>query len=114
MKYIVVVHLLESLIDWIISLKWVRLVARCVHACVYIHDHVGYAAQDLYQINPHFGGNDGLMALIKACHAQGVWVMVDVVANHMGIPANYNFSILVSDSLPFSSLLLLHTPDQVY
>ncbi|CAJ0832013.1 11489_t:CDS:2 [Entrophospora sp. SA101] len=41
-------------------------------------------AQDLYQINEHFGTSDDLKNLVKAAHDKGIWVMVDVVANHMG------------------------------
>ncbi|ELR25454.1 acidstable alpha-amylase [Acanthamoeba castellanii str. Neff] len=44
----------------------------------------GYWSQDLFGINPHFGTADDLRQLISACHARGVWVMLDVVANHMG------------------------------
>jgi len=44
----------------------------------------GYWAQDLYGINPSFGTPDDLRNLINECHSRGIWVMVDVVANHMG------------------------------
>ncbi|CAI2166187.1 2314_t:CDS:2 [Funneliformis geosporum] len=44
----------------------------------------GYWAQDLYQINPHFGTADELKKLIKAAHEKDIWVMIDVVPNHMG------------------------------
>ena len=56
------------------------------------HNYHGYAAQNLYEINPHFGGADGLSFLVEECHKRDVWVMVDVVGNHMGIPPNYDFS----------------------
>ena len=46
----------------------------------------GYWAKNLYEIEPHFGTKEELKALVKACHERGVWVMVDVVANHMGYP----------------------------
>ncbi len=36
-------------------------------------------AQDIYQINPHFGTADDLKNLVKAAHEKDVWVMVDVV-----------------------------------
>lgn len=44
----------------------------------------GYAAKNMTQINSHFGGESGLKSLIDACHKRDIWVMVDVVANHMG------------------------------
>lgn len=50
----------------------------------YGNGYHGYWASDLYSINPHFGGEAGLKALISACHSRDIWVMVDIVANHMG------------------------------
>ncbi|PHH88921.1 hypothetical protein CDD83_6883 [Cordyceps sp. RAO-2017] len=44
----------------------------------------GYWAQDLYSINPRLGSADDLKSLVNAAHEKGMYVMVDVVANHMG------------------------------
>ncbi|KAI0376020.1 glycoside hydrolase family 13 protein [Hypomontagnella monticulosa] len=44
----------------------------------------GYWAVDLQSINSHYGTADDLKALVSAAHAKGMYVMVDVVANHMG------------------------------
>jgi len=44
----------------------------------------GYTFSDMFQINPHFGTSDDLKELVKECHAKDIWVMVDVVANHVG------------------------------
>ncbi|TLD22178.1 hypothetical protein PspLS_07882 [Pyricularia sp. CBS 133598] len=44
----------------------------------------GYWAKDLYAINPKYGTADDLKGLIKAAHDKGMFIMVDVVANHMG------------------------------
>ncbi|KAI1743894.1 glycoside hydrolase superfamily [Xylaria scruposa] len=44
----------------------------------------GYWAQDLYGINPNYGTADDLKSLVNAAHDKGMYVMVDVVANHMG------------------------------
>ena len=46
----------------------------------------GYWAQNIFEINPHFGTKEDLKSLVTACHDRDVWVMVDVVANHMGYP----------------------------
>lgn len=48
----------------------------------------GYWAQNIFEINPHFGTKEDLKSLVTACHERDVWVMVDVVANHMGYPPN--------------------------
>lgn len=52
----------------------------------------GYWAKNLYEIEPHFGTKEELKALVKACHERGVWVMVDIVANHMGYPPGADWS----------------------
>eukprot|EP01137_Pigoraptor_chileana_P026263 Opistho-2@96975 len=44
----------------------------------------GYFAHNLYAINSHFGTAQDLKDLVQACHARGMYVMLDVVANHMG------------------------------
>ena len=43
----------------------------------------GYHLTNLYNLNYHFGTEDDLRALINACHSKDIWVMVDVVANHV-------------------------------
>ncbi|GAA4916118.1 malto-oligosyltrehalose trehalohydrolase [Mucilaginibacter defluvii] len=42
-----------------------------------------YAVQDTY------GGPEGLMRLVDACHAKGLAVVLDVVYNHLGPEGNY-------------------------
>ncbi|KAI1407613.1 glycoside hydrolase family 13 protein [Hypoxylon sp. FL1857] len=44
----------------------------------------GYWAADLYSINSNYGTADDLKALVSAAHDKGIYVMVDVVANHVG------------------------------
>lgn len=44
----------------------------------------GYWARDIFSINRRFGTEQEFKDLISACHARNIWVMVDVVANHMG------------------------------
>lgn len=46
----------------------------------------GYWAKNIYEIESHFGTEEELKSLVRACHERDVWVMVDVVANHMGYP----------------------------
>lgn len=48
----------------------------------------GYWARDIYAINPNFGTAEDLKELIAECHQRDIWVMVDVVANHMGPSGN--------------------------
>ena len=43
----------------------------------------GYALTNLYNLNSHFGSEEDFKKLISACHKKDIWVMVDVVANHV-------------------------------
>ncbi|KAG4218755.1 hypothetical protein PC116_g32765, partial [Phytophthora cactorum] len=42
---------------------------------------------NLYGINSNYGSADDLKALVNAAHEKGIYIMVDVVANHVG-PSN--------------------------
>ena len=44
----------------------------------------GYWAKNLSNVNAYFGSEEDLKSLVQAAHAKGIWVMVDVVGNHMG------------------------------
>ncbi len=44
----------------------------------------GYWAKNLYTINSHFGTAADLKTLVSEAHKLGMYVMIDVVANHMG------------------------------
>jgi alpha-amylase len=44
----------------------------------------GYWAQNIYGVNTNFGTAADLKALSTALHARGMYLMVDVVTNHMG------------------------------
>lgn len=44
----------------------------------------GYWAQNIYQVNTNFGSAADLLALSEALHNAGMYLMVDIVTNHMG------------------------------
>lgn len=44
----------------------------------------GYWARNIYEMNSNFGTSNDLKAFVNAAHQKGLWVMVDVVGNHMG------------------------------
>ncbi|MGF7232710.1 glycoside hydrolase family 13 protein [Arachidicoccus sp.] len=44
----------------------------------------GYAATDLYKIDPRFGTNKLYKTYVEKCHAMGLKVIKDVVHNHIG------------------------------
>jgi alpha-amylase len=68
----------------------------------------GYWAQDLYDVNDHFGSSADLSAFVEAAHAKGLWVMVDVVANHVG-----NVDDAFDQISPFNSSAHYHPKCQI-
>lgn len=49
----------------------------------------GYDGVFPYAVQNTYGGAEGLMQLVNACHQQGIAVVLDVVYNHMGPEGNY-------------------------
>jgi alpha-amylase len=50
----------------------------------------GYWGRNLYELNKNFGSEQDFVDFVNACHSRGIWVMVDVVGNHMGnLDQNY-------------------------
>lgn len=47
--------------------------------------YTAYWAQDLYALEPNFGTEDELKELVRAVHDRGMYIMLDVVVNHMGM-----------------------------
>ncbi len=45
----------------------------------------GYAATDLYKIDPRFGSNDLYKLLVNEAHQRGIKIILDHVSNHIGI-----------------------------
>ena len=51
----------------------------------------GYWGRNWEEINSHFGTKNDLKSLVSKAHSKGIWVMVDVVANHVA-PIGTDFS----------------------
>lgn len=51
----------------------------------------GYWALNWNTINSHFGTAAELKSLVNTAHSKGIWVMVDVVGNHVA-PIGLDFS----------------------
>ena len=71
-------------------------------------DYHGYGAVDWYQVNSNFGTPQDLKNLVSAAHSKGMYVMLDVVANHVG-SVDLDFSKVV----PFNSPSHYHTKCQI-
>jgi len=66
---------------------WISpIVANVEGFTVYGEAYHGYWAQDIYELNPHFGSADDLVALSNALHERDMYLMVDIVVNHFGPP----------------------------
>eukprot|EP00029_Vermamoeba_vermiformis_P005603 TRINITY_DN1998_c0_g1_i1.p1 TRINITY_DN1998_c0_g1~~TRINITY_DN1998_c0_g1_i1.p1 ORF type:complete len:471 (-),score=85.46 TRINITY_DN1998_c0_g1_i1:52-1464(-) len=59
----------------------------------------GYWMRNLNKVNDHFGSSSDLSSMVNTAHNNGVWVMVDVVGNHVG-PVNYDYSSIVPFNQP--------------
>ena len=49
----------------------------------------GYWADDFLSLDPRFGSETDFIALVEACHARGIRVLLDVVYNHAGYESKY-------------------------
>ncbi|CAK7202232.1 hypothetical protein SEUCBS139899_004954 [Sporothrix eucalyptigena] len=67
----------------------------------------GYWQQDINTLNPNYGADSDLQALSTALHARGMYLMVDVVANHMGYDGA-GTSVDYSVFTPFDSQSYFH------
>jgi len=70
---------LDYILDMGFDAIWISPVVDNVEGAYH-----GYHAKDWTKLNYHFGSENDLRELIETCHNRGVWVMVDVVANHVG------------------------------
>ncbi|KAK4229500.1 family 13 putative glycoside hydrolase [Podospora fimiseda] len=69
----------------------------------------GFWAKDIWALNPAFGNENDLKELSAALHARGMYLMVDIVTNHMaymGCAKCVDYSTLQ----PFSSASYYHPP----
>jgi alpha-amylase len=90
---------------------WISPVVANV-ACGY----TGYWAKDLYTIAQEYGGQEGLRYLVDQAHKRDIYIMVDVVFNHMGHTAvdagcrieDFNASDSFADYRPFDDLSDYH------
>lgn len=55
------------------------------------HGYHGYWARDWTKLNHHFGSEEDFRNFISECHRRDIWIMVDVVANHVA-PVGTDYS----------------------
>lgn len=66
----------------------------------------GYCAQEFFNLNPMFGTDQDFINLVSEMHSRDMWIMADVVANHVG-PIGVNFEN-VSIIQPFNQSSYYH------
>jgi glycosidase len=50
----------------------------------------GYGVQNFLDIDPHFGTREEFREFVRAAHAQGMYVILDIIAHHTGNVFAYN------------------------
>jgi alpha-amylase len=63
----------------------------------------GYWQHHLYELNQNFGTENDLIDLINEAHKRDIWIMLDVVANHVGPNLTDNY-------YPFNKAEHFHQP----
>jgi alpha-amylase len=72
------------------------------------NDYHGYAFLDLFQVNEHFGTETDLKNLITTAHQKDIWIMLDVVGNHVA-PVDLSFEQIN----PFNQSNYYHSKCQI-
>jgi alpha-amylase len=67
----------------------------------------GYYQTNLYTVNSNFGTESDLRSLASAVHARGMYLMVDVVPNHMGWPGCH-------DTVDFEHFEVFNKPEHYH
>lgn len=69
----------------------------------------GYGIQDFLDVDPHLGNRADLVALVDACHARNIRVILDVIINHTGCnwlyPGDVRQAAYTPDHHPFGAWL---------
>lgn len=71
-------------------------------------DYHGYAFIDLYQLSDHFGSEESLNSLILEAHKRNIWIMLDVVGNHVA-PIDEQYQLVN----PFNQSKYYHSKCQI-
>jgi 1,4-alpha-glucan branching enzyme len=52
------------------------------------HSYHGYAIQNFLDVDPHFGTRQDLQELVNIAHANGIYVILDIIFNHQAMFLN--------------------------
>ena len=93
---------IESKLDYLrglgVTVIWLSPVIKQHPA----HDtYHGYAMQNFLEVEPRFGSRQDLRDLVDAAHERGMFVLLDVVINHIGHCFYYDDGGEPRDTLPY-------------
>ncbi len=75
---------LQYLDDLGVTTLWISPIVKNVDTDAGFDGYHGYWAQDMTELNPHFGDLAALRSLVRAAHDRGMKVILDIVTNHLG------------------------------
>ncbi|MFP4114687.1 MAG: alpha-amylase family glycosyl hydrolase [Spirochaetales bacterium] len=58
-----------------------------------------YDCLDYFSVDPHLGGDEALVSLLRAAHARGIRIVLDVSINHVGVEHPWARGMKVGDRL---------------
>jgi glycosidase len=70
-----------------VTALWISPIFRQVP---YQETYHGYGIQNFLEVDPHFGTNSDLQALVDTAHRHGIYVILDIILNHSGNVFSYN------------------------
>lgn len=56
----------------------------------YQDSYHGYGIQNFLDVDPHFGSRDDLREMVSTAHAHGIYVVLDIILNHVGDVFRYD------------------------
>ncbi|KAK0236687.1 GH13 alpha-amylase precursor [Armillaria nabsnona] len=84
---------------------WISPIVENIEYRTFYGDaYIGFWTKNISSLNPHFGTPDDLKDLASALHARGMYLMVDVVANHPATTPCPGTDGSSSDDFDFSGL----------
>ncbi|MBN2694777.1 alpha-amylase [bacterium] len=79
-----VIDKLDYLSEMGVTTIWISPVVKNVEEDAGFASYHGYWTQDFMDVNPHFGDMAKLREMVKAAHAKGIKIILDIVVNHIG------------------------------
>lgn len=76
-----------------VTTLWISPVVRNVDTDANVDGYHGYWAQDLDEVNPHFGDIAALRSLVASAHSRDMKIVLDIVTNHVGQAFYYDMNL---------------------